>query len=76
MDDQLSSLIHETCNLRGIKVEELTANSPLFRALLQIDAARRRTRQFMPLVLKNPDLHSQSCFALRLLALGIRFKDD
>eukprot|EP00965_Chrysotila_dentata_P048653 1613790-Pleurochrysis_carterae.AAC.1 len=72
----LTSLIHETCNLRGVKVEDLNETSPKFRAVLQIDAARRRTRQFVPVVLKNPDLSSQSCFALRLLALGIRLKDD
>eukprot|EP00965_Chrysotila_dentata_P225655 6194903-Pleurochrysis_carterae.AAC.1 len=59
-----------------MKAKELSINSPLVRAVLQIDAARRRTRLFVPSVIKNPDFHSQSCFSLRLLALGVRFKDD
>eukprot|EP00965_Chrysotila_dentata_P078189 2577643-Pleurochrysis_carterae.AAC.1 len=76
LHEHLTSLILETSNLRGVKAEELDITSPPIRAVIQIDAARRRTRQFVPLVLKNPDFPSQSCFALRLLALGVRFKDD
>eukprot|EP00965_Chrysotila_dentata_P014460 479249-Pleurochrysis_carterae.AAC.1 len=43
---------------------------------VQLDAARRRSRQFVACVAKNPQPDSQSCFALRLLALGVQFKVD
>eukprot|EP00965_Chrysotila_dentata_P024909 826364-Pleurochrysis_carterae.AAC.1 len=61
----------ETCNLRGMRAEDFTLKDPPIRVCLQIDAGRRRTRQFVTVVLKNPDLNSQSCFALRLLALAL-----
>eukprot|EP00965_Chrysotila_dentata_P087425 2886442-Pleurochrysis_carterae.AAC.1 len=41
-----------------------------FRLVIQLDAARRRTRGFVAVVVKNPQLDSWSCHALHLLALG------
>eukprot|EP00965_Chrysotila_dentata_P049115 1628904-Pleurochrysis_carterae.AAC.1 len=61
--------------MQGVHVSTLV-NERRFRVVVQLDAARRRTRQFFACVAKNPQFHSQSCFALRLLALGVRFKDD
>eukprot|EP00965_Chrysotila_dentata_P003358 109428-Pleurochrysis_carterae.AAC.1 len=65
----------ETCNLLGVSLDAFTESNPL-PACVQLDAARRRTRQFLPCVLKNPAMDSQSCFALRLLGLGVMMEDD
>eukprot|EP00965_Chrysotila_dentata_P155870 5150448-Pleurochrysis_carterae.AAC.1 len=72
---QLQSMAEETCKLLGVDLSHFSAERPL-QALIQLDAARRRTRQFLPVVLKNPEHDTQSCFSLRLLALAIWLKDD
>eukprot|EP00965_Chrysotila_dentata_P193907 6176039-Pleurochrysis_carterae.AAC.1 len=72
---QLGDMLVETASLLGVPLNSFTEESPL-SACIQLDAARRRSRQFLPVVLKNPALDSQSFFALRVLALGVGMKDD
>lgn len=75
----LTSLIHETLRVTQTALSDYhpdQAGHLTLRAVIQLDAARRGRRQFVECVLRNPQLASQSCFALRLLALGIRMKDD
>ena len=73
---QLLESAKETCRMLDMTMPELQASGVPLKSALQTDAARRRTRQFLPCVLKNKAIDSQSCFALRLLGLGIRYKDD
>eukprot|EP00965_Chrysotila_dentata_P021902 725137-Pleurochrysis_carterae.AAC.1 len=62
---------HETARVRGKPLSTFSSARAPVRLVILFDAARRRTRQFVACVAKNPQLNSQSCFALRLLALGV-----
>lgn len=73
---QLWEMASETARMLGISISELSAQGVELQCAVQTDSARRRTRQFLPAVLKNARLDSQSCFSLRLIGLGIRYKDD
>eukprot|EP00965_Chrysotila_dentata_P156411 5167634-Pleurochrysis_carterae.AAC.1 len=68
-------IVRETAALKGKPLSYFSSSRRPVRVAVQLDAARRRSRQFVACVAKNPQLDSQSCFALRLLALGVRFKD-
>ena len=76
MRSQLYDMAVETARVLNMSLAELVAKDIVLTGAVQTDAARRRTRQFLPCVLKNAQLDSQSCFALRLIGLGIRYKDD
>eukprot|EP00965_Chrysotila_dentata_P165380 5461445-Pleurochrysis_carterae.AAC.1 len=54
--EHMHSVAIKTCNFRGLGVEDLNVHSPPLRVSLQIEAARRRTRQFVPVVIKNAEL--------------------
>ena len=72
-----TKLIHETCRTLNVDLSYFSEGGEnTCYGNIQLDAARRRTRQFVVVALKNPQLLSESCFALHLLALGVRFKDD
>ena len=73
---QLLEMASETARILNTSITQLCSDGIELRGAVQTDAARRRTRQFLPAVLKNARLNSQSCFALRLIGLGIRYKDD
>eukprot|EP00965_Chrysotila_dentata_P164836 5442560-Pleurochrysis_carterae.AAC.2 len=67
----------ETASLERKPLSHYSSSRAPVRLAIQLDAARKRSRQFVACVAKNPQFKSQStCFALRLLALGVRLKDD
>eukprot|EP00965_Chrysotila_dentata_P154863 5117139-Pleurochrysis_carterae.AAC.6 len=76
LESLVGEIAHETANVRGKHISAFSSPQQRMRLFIQLDAARRCTRQFFAVVVKNPQLHSQSCFALRLFALGVRSKDD
>eukprot|EP00965_Chrysotila_dentata_P195269 6176895-Pleurochrysis_carterae.AAC.2 len=76
LQDVAAEIARETARLAGLPLSAFSTSDGKVCLAIQLDAARRRTRQFVACVAKNPQLDSQSCFALRLLALGVRFKDD
>eukprot|EP00965_Chrysotila_dentata_P115879 3830505-Pleurochrysis_carterae.AAC.1 len=67
---------NETVRVMGKSLSHFSSARFPMRLSNQLDAARRRTRRLVACVVKTPQLKSQSCFALRLLALGVGFKDD
>eukprot|EP00965_Chrysotila_dentata_P175721 5801076-Pleurochrysis_carterae.AAC.1 len=76
LDTLAAEVAMETAALAQLPLTAFTTPHRPVRLNVQLDAARRRTRQFVACVLKNPQLDSQSCFSLRLLALATRMKDD
>eukprot|EP00965_Chrysotila_dentata_P245916 6206852-Pleurochrysis_carterae.AAC.1 len=71
---------HRRCprDLRAARLcylSDFTRDFPL-ELVVQLDAARRRTRQFLPVVIKNPQIDSKSFLVLHLLCFAVRLKDD
>eukprot|EP00965_Chrysotila_dentata_P086491 2855027-Pleurochrysis_carterae.AAC.1 len=75
LETLVGKVARETAALTGKPLSYFSTAKKAVRLALQLDAARRRTRQFVVCALKTPQLDSQSCFALHLVALGVRFKD-
>eukprot|EP00965_Chrysotila_dentata_P105408 3481192-Pleurochrysis_carterae.AAC.2 len=75
LESVAAELAAETASLQKLPLHAFSSASHPVRLNVQLDVARRRTRQFVAVGVKNPQLNSQSCFSLRLLALGTRMKD-
>eukprot|EP00965_Chrysotila_dentata_P119589 3953507-Pleurochrysis_carterae.AAC.1 len=66
----LHDIARETARVRNVPLSVFGSATKPIRVVIQADAARIRTRQFVACVAKKPQLDSQSCFSLRPLALG------